>query len=140
LIIHIDNHQKDLPIDERSVSGIVGDLCVFLKISCREISIYFTTKKLITELHREFFQDPTPTDCISFPVDDEHLGEIFVCPKVALEYARKKGLDPWRETILYLVHGILHLIGYDDLTAPKKRRMRVMEKKCMTHLSGKKYI
>lgn len=106
----------------------------YLKINASELTLYFVTKKKITKLHGEFFEDPTPTDCISFPIDDEHLGEIFICPAVAIEYASKKNLDPKRETTLYLIHGLLHLIGYDDLEPKTKKAMRAKEKRCMGHL------
>lgn len=136
LNIHIDNHQRALPIQKRLISKIVKEILLFLNVRCEEISIYFTTERVISELHDTFFQDPSPTDCISFPIDEQHLGEIFVCPSVAIEYAKKHNLNPLNETILYIIHGILHLIGYDDLDPLSKKKMRAMEKKCMNHLKN----
>lgn len=132
--VHIENRQKALPIRKRFFSNIVKETLQFLNIHCSEIAIYFVTEKQISKLHDEFFQDPTSTDCISFPLDKEHLGEIFVCPSVAISYAEKHSLLPLQETTLYLIHGILHLIGYDDLSPKDKKEMRRMEKKCMDHL------
>jgi probable rRNA maturation factor len=43
-------------------------------------------------------------------------------------------LDPYRETILYLVHGLLHLVGYNDLEPKDKAAMRRKEKSCMRKL------
>lgn len=134
LQLNLYNNQKALPIPKRLISQIVKEILTFLKVDCKEISIYFTTVKTISELHQQFFNDPTPTDCISFPIDQEHLGEVFVCPSVAIEYAKKHAIDPLQETILYMIHGILHLIGYDDLDPASKRLMRRMEKKCMDHI------
>ncbi len=133
-IVHVGNQQKALPIRKRQITRIVKELLSFLKTDCEEISVYFVTEKKISELHDQFFQDPTPTDCISFPIDKQHLGEIFVCPSVAILYAKKHNIDPFKETILYVVHGILHLIGYDDLDPKSKKIMRRMEKKCMDYL------
>ncbi len=132
--IHIYNRQKDLPLDKASVRALVKELVSYLNISHSEICIYFVSCKEICRLHLDFFQDETPTDCISFPLDEEHLGEIFVCPRTAIEYAQKKKLDPYQETALYVVHGILHLLGYDDLDAKSRRAMRKKEKSCMDHL------
>lgn len=98
--------------------------------------MYLVSAKAITELHDEFFDDPTPTDCITFPLDDSHLGELFVCPRAAVEYARKHKLPPYEELTLYLVHGILHCIGYDDLTPNQRRAMRKKEKSCMQFLKA----
>ncbi len=114
--------------------GALIELAAYLNVDAQEIGIYFVSEKAIGELHDQFFQDPTPTDCISFPIDKTHLGEIFVCPAVALAYAKKKKLDPYQETLLYLVHGFLHLIGFDDLKETERKAMRKMEKKCMGHL------
>ncbi len=133
-MIFVSNTQKDLPIDKSSVRALVKEVLSFLKISYGEVSLYFVGEKKIGALHAQFFQDPTPTDCISFPIDDDHLGEIFVCPAVALQYAKKRKRDPYRELALYIVHGLLHLIGYDDLETKAKEAMRKKEKSCMRHL------
>ncbi|HSX10257.1 MAG TPA: rRNA maturation RNase YbeY [Chlamydiales bacterium] len=132
--IHIYNRQKDLKIDKSSARALVRSLLDYLKVACEEVSVYFVTEKKIASLHDQFFQDPTPTDCISFPLDESHLGEIFVCPSVAKTYASKRKLEAYDETALYVVHGLLHLLGHDDLEAKAKRTMRKKEKSCMRHL------
>lgn len=115
---------------------MVSSTLDYLDCQCDEVSIYLVSTKAICKLHEEFFQDPSTTDCISFPLDKKHLGEIFVCPATAVAYAKKKKLNPYRETALYIVHGLLHLLGYDDLRAKDKRTMRKKEKSCMAHLNG----
>lgn len=55
------------------------------------------------------------------------LGEIVVCPEVAFEYAQKKRIDPYQEIARYLIHGFLHLVGFDDLDKQAKRKMRSQE-------------
>lgn len=72
-----------------------------------------------------FFQDPTPTDCITFPFDQKFLGEIFVCPKVAKEYDPKK---PHLETTLYIIHGILHLLGFNDIEKKERAKMALKQR------------
>jgi probable rRNA maturation factor len=134
--IHIYNSQKALPLRKRLITQIVKAILSFLQIDCEEISIYFVTAETISDLHQQFFNDPTQTDCISFPIDQDHLGEVFVCPAVAIEYASKHKIDPFKETVLYMIHGILHLVGYDDLDSAQKRIMRRMEKKCMDHITS----
>lgn len=134
-MISVYNRQKDLRLNKSKVKALVEAVLHFEEVSCEEVSVYFVTKKKIKELHEEFFQDPTPTDCISFPLNAIHLGEIFVCPKVAMEYAEQSNLDPFIETSLYIVHGLLHLMGFDDLQESERRIMRKKEKECMDHLS-----
>lgn len=139
-MISVYNSQKDLKIHKSSVRVLVDSVLGFLKIPFEEVSIYLVSEKKISKLHDLFFQDPSPTDCISFPVDGAHLGEVFVCPKVALQYALKRELDPYQETTLYIIHGLLHLIGYDDLGKKAKETMRKKEKSCMRHLERVKII
>jgi len=140
--VDIRNSQKDLLISKRSISLFVLDVLKELDVSCDEIAIHFVTARAIAKLHESYFDDPTPTDTISFPLDAPgstpncYLGEVFVCPKVAVEYAKRHQLDPERETMLYVVHGILHLLGYDDLDAESRKVMRRMERKCMQLLRG----
>ena len=134
LKVHVYNQQKALPIKKRFVVLLVKHLLEFLDISCQEIAFYFVTEKKISILHKDFFNDPTVTDCITFPMDQEFLGEVFICPSVAIDYAEKNGLCPIQETILYLVHGVLHLIGYDDLEPGKRKIMRSWEEKCLKQI------
>lgn len=134
--VFLYNQQKDLKVSLRAAKKLVQEILAFEKVETGEISICFVSQKRICELHKQFFDDPTPTDCISFPLDEETLGEVFVCPKAALDYCAKKGGDPYEETALYIVHGILHLLGYDDLEPGPRRVMRKKEKKCMAHLKS----
>lgn len=121
-----------------------------MKVRTDEVSIYFVTTEEICRLHQEFFGDPSPTDCISFPYDQKReggyhlLGEIFVCPKAALEYVLKLGEeineDCYRETSLYVVHGLLHLMGYDDIRGEDKMKMEAQENRLMKELIEKNLL
>lgn len=97
-------------------------------VSYEDIAIYFVGKRKIAHLHDEFFQDPTPTDCITFPFDKKFLGEIFVCPKVAKEYDPKK---PYLETTLYIIHGILHLLGFNDIQKKERAKMVLKQRRLL---------
>ena len=129
--IYSINKQRDLKIPKGFAVSILRSVLELEKASCELLSVYFVTEKKICELHQQFFDDPTPTDCISFPLNKEFLGEVFVCPRTALHYVAKKGGDPLREVALYLIHGVLHLLGYDDLEPAQRRIMRKKEKRCM---------
>jgi probable rRNA maturation factor len=141
MITTIYNKQKDLSLSAANIKLMVPFLLRTLNINTDEVILHFVTKSAIGKIHDTFFSDPTPTDCISFPIDcpktpesdEKHkiLGEVFVCPKVALEYANEHELDPHEETKLYIIHGILHLLGYDDLDSASRRKMRQMEQKCL---------
>lgn len=99
-----------------------------------DVSVHLITDKQMRGLHKTYFDDESPTDCISFPIDDEILGDVFVCPKTALLYAEKNQKDPYEEIALYIIHGLLHLIGYDDLQEEERKKMRRAETKHLRNL------
>jgi probable rRNA maturation factor len=72
----------------------------------------------MAEVHGAFLGDATETDVITFP-----YGEILVCPAVAREQAGDYGLGVEHEVLLYALHGLLHLAGFDDTTAAAAREM-----------------
>lgn len=61
------------------------------------------------------------------------LGEVFVCPAIAKEYANAHQLDFQSEVELYVVHGLLHLIGFDDLKDKERTQMRKEEMKFINY-------
>ncbi len=136
--IYVFNKQKDLKLSSKSARAIVRAVIDHEKADFTEVGLYFVSEKKIGELHDQFFNDPTPTDCISFPLS--FGGEVFVCPKTALLYADQHQLDPYEEAALYIVHGLLHLMGYDDLEEKARRIMRKKEKSCMNHLKDLKIL
>lgn len=138
--MHVDTHnsQKELSISLEGVQPLVQAVLAAEKCRCDEVAIHFVSEKEICKLHKKFFDDPTPTDCISFPmkigVGYRLLGDVFVCPKVAVTYAEKHEKDPYRELTLYVVHGLLHLIGYDDIEDEDRAAMRAAEQRLMRRL------
>ena len=107
----------------------------FYEKSPESVEIHFVTKEEIGKIHKEIFNDPSPTDCISLPIDDVVLGTSFVCPEVAQEYVNENGGDLYREISLYLIHSLLHLIGYRDDTEENTSEMRAQETRSLSHLN-----
>ena len=142
----IQNRQRHFPVPRSKIAQIVR---IFLKlegVACDEVDIAFISDKEMRALHLTFFDDPSPTDCISFPLDHEegigykHLGEVLVCPEVAYRYAFKKQLVYLEELALYVIHGLLHLCGYDDMDPESRRIMRKKERYHMNYLRLLKLI
>jgi len=144
--VHCIDTQSALSVTRGDARRLVSSFLKWKQIRCDEVTVHFVTKEDISKLHGDFFQDPTPTDCISFPIDPPGtsssgytiLGEVFVCPEVAKEYTNKNGGDPYEEVTLYIVHGLLHLIGYDDIEEEDQGIMRAQEKSAMLYLKEKK--
>ncbi len=129
------NTQRDLPLSKRHLKRAISFLLGELKISTDELSFHFVSERAITRLHADLFDDPTPTDCITLPIDSPQttthphiLGEAFICPKTALLYAKKHRLNPIEELYRYVIHCLLHLIGETDETPLARGRMKRKEK------------
>lgn len=146
MIIHISNRQKVLKVSKPHIKKIVREVIALEKQRCDEVSLHFVSVKEICSLHEQFFNDPSQTDCISLPMDgadEAHyriLGEIFVCAETAIQYADSHKTDPDRELILYVIHGLLHLFGFDDIETKDRLKMRARERKHMAHLKALELI
>ena len=82
-----------------------------------------------TALHLRFLDDPAPTDVMAFPYDEPDLyGEVLVNLDMAREQAHARGLEVLREAELYVVHGVLHLLGFDDRDDASRVEMRAAER------------
>ncbi|HEY2809848.1 MAG TPA: rRNA maturation RNase YbeY [Rhabdochlamydiaceae bacterium] len=138
------NTQKDLPLSIRKYKRAILSLLKHLKIATDEVIVHFVSEKKISALHRQFFNDPTPTDCISIPIDAPNrspsgyrvLGEVFVCAKAAKTYAEEQKIAWRRELMRYVVHGLLHLIGYDDIKLKDRKKMQSKEEECLQFLES----
>lgn len=106
------------------------------------LSLAIVTDEEIARIHQEFLQDPSPTDVITFPGDPEedYAGEILVSADTAKTYASKHNLDFSRELTLYLVHGYLHLCGWDDRKSEDRTKMKEAEQKALLWLEEQKAI
>lgn len=82
------------------------------------------TDEAIARVHAQFFNDPSPTDVITFP-----YGEILLGAGTVAAHAAGHGHSPDREAALCLIHGLLHLRGFDDLEpGPRECMGRTQEK------------
>ena len=99
-----------------------------------ELSVVFLNDLEMAALHERFLNDSSPTDVLTFPGDerDDFAGEICVSAERAWIESRDRGIAFSREVCLYLVHGWLHLAGYDDHTAADRHLMRQAEKEVLS--------
>ncbi|MBA2367854.1 MAG: rRNA maturation RNase YbeY [Candidatus Protochlamydia sp.] len=135
MIINIFNQQESLKFAIDRFEPLIKQVLLEEKCFCNEVSVYLVDTETISSMHLQYFGDPSPTDCISFPLDEDDkespyivLGDVFICPETAINYAINNQLDPYEETTLYLVHALLHLMGYDDIEENDLIEMRKAEK------------
>src|SRR5581483_4850985 len=142
--VHVTQEQTHMKVSTPAVIALVTDFLDFSKVKYDEVSIYFVDTPAICELHKQYFNDSSVTDCISFPMDDVNeigyrvMGDVFVCPETASNYIASYAGDVYHEITLYVIHGLLHLLGFDDIDDEDAKEMRQAEKEYLAHVAAKK--
>lgn len=98
----------------------------------QEIEFNLVDDSTIIELHRDYMDDPTPTDVITF-----HHGEVFVSYDTALQESAERKILLAQELYRYHVHGLLHLAGYDDLTTIDHTTMHKLQEELILKFYGR---
>jgi probable rRNA maturation factor len=129
--VEISDTQGHLVIDPQSLMTLVRKVLAGEGFDRASISIALVDDRSIHAVNRRHLGHDSPTDVISFRFSDPGepvlTGELVVSTEHALTVARRVGTDPWAELALYVVHGLLHLCGYDDLAASDVVAMRRRE-------------
>ncbi len=134
--ITITNLQDACPIKKPRVREVVKAV-LHREEADAELSIVFVDKDEITRLNERFLGHKGPTDVLSFPMETNAgrvSGEVVVCVPVAVEYAAETKTGAEGEIMLYVVHGVLHLLGYDDADKKGARTMHRAEKEILSGL------
>ncbi len=129
--ISITNLQRAVPVPSTQINFIAQKSARTLKLKHPELSLVFVGEQRMRSMNRTYLGHDYVTDVITF----DH-GEIVICPAVAARNARSYGNTVAKELALYVVHGILHLAGYDDHKPADIARMRAKEKELMGGLSS----
>lgn len=101
-----------------------------------EVGVWICRDDEIAELHERFQGIPGPTDVLSFPGDPPYLGDIAVSAETAALQAAEVGHSVGREIAFLVLHGFLHLIGYDDLSEPDRSRMFARQEELLRAFEG----
>jgi probable rRNA maturation factor len=109
------SNRQDLPVNESALATLARTTLVAEGREMVEVSLSLVDEDEMADLHRRYMGEDGPTDVLSFPMDepdgDVHvLGDVVIAPAVA---ARNNPADPAGELRLLVVHGVLHLLGYD---------------------------
>ena len=106
-----------------------------------EVDLLFVDNDAIREMNREYRDKDSATDVLSFPmyeadeeIDDEEeilFGDIVISLERAEEQRQEYGHSLEREVMYLLVHGLLHLAGYDHMEEEDKKEMRAQEEKLL---------
>ena len=133
--VSIASPQELVKLDRPRLREIVKQVMAEEDIKDYEISLAFVDNPTIHGINKRFLEHDEPTDVITFPYSSGKVlvVELVIGVEVALEQARVGGHEVDAELALYVIHGLLHLVGYDDKDAHDRKQMRVRER---YHLNG----
>src|SRR5215471_5802864 len=147
MMIALANRQRTKKIDSRFLKRIVAELFAELKISDAELGIHLVGATEMARVNWQFLQHEGSTDVITFDHGNCELriancelkihGEIYICVDDAIKQAKEFGTTWQSEVVRYAVHGVLHLLGYDDLKQHLRREMKREENRLVRRLSGR---
>ena len=134
--ISVHNLQRKISVNVSELEEFAGNAlkrCLRLKKGERTnlrklnaVFVWIISDRRISRLHLQFFGDSSPTDVITF-----HDGEIFISAETTRRNARKFGNSLMSEIKLCIVHGFLHLHGFDDRELADLRRMKNTQEKIL---------
>jgi probable rRNA maturation factor len=143
--IRVTNHNKGRGLNERFIKGIVADILKALKRPRHtELEIVFLSDERIRGLNKKYRGSDSATDVLSFDLGGEEfgkrakfMGEVLISSDTAARNAKAFGTTFGEEIVLYVIHGMLHLFGYDDGDAVSGARMSKREKEILKKICMK---
>ncbi len=122
-MILIADLQDALPLPLAKIRRLARRVIAGEKLGTGDLSIAFVDRATMRRVNRTFLRHDYDTDVLAFPLDGSLIGEVVVSTDFAVKEARRRRLPALEELSRYVVHGILHLAGFDDHRPADKARM-----------------
>ena len=127
--VSVLNHQDRVPVDRRKIGAAARRILKTLGYGGYELTVVLVDDREITRLNRQYFRRNRPTNVISFPLMDDSpvslrsrlLGDVVISAETARLDAGEVKEKAEDEILFLLIHGILHLLGYDHEGAKEER-------------------
>ena len=135
--VAIQNKQRLVRMDRRKIQSIAQKVFVHFKLGKEvHVNLLFLDDQSMAALHRDFLGKKGPTDVLAFCMregkplkgDSALLGDIAISTETALRQAKRFHSSVERELALYVIHGMLHLLGYEDHHKGERLKMRREER------------
>jgi len=143
--IQIENNQNKIKINKRHIRSTVTKLFKILGCLNKELSLLFCNDEVIQQLNKQYLNKDNPTNVLSFSLQEGEcgrvnphiLGDVVISVETAQRDAIKGGLTFEREINFLIIHGLLHLLGYNHEKATKAEicKMRRKEKELFESLN-----
>lgn len=144
--LHIQNNQRKIKIDRRKIRGTIFKILKILDCADKEISLSFVDDEKIKQLNKQYLGKDKATNVLSFSLrEDEYgninpqiLGDIVISVETAQKDAIQGNLTIAQEIDFLIIHGLLHLLGYDHENTTKKEtsKMRKKERELFNSVNG----
>ncbi len=126
------NNESSFNVNKRFIHKLIGILSKQIDFEIIFLQINFVSSEYILWLNKTYLGHNYYTDIITFNYSGENYkfdGEIFICPDVGLKNAKKYKVSFNEEMLRLIIHGLLHLKGYNDTETAEKRKMKQIENK-----------
>jgi len=134
--MQIENQQKRIKIDKRKIRIKVTRLLKLMDCANKEISITLVDDETIQRINKQYLSKDRPTNVISFSLQEgeygdinpEILGDVVISVDTAQDDAEKGNLSFDEEILFLIIHGLLHLLGYNHENTSKANALRMKQK------------
>ncbi len=131
---------KSIKLDKKITHSIMSELKKVLSFTIESLNINFVTPDLMIEINKQYLNHNYDTDIITFNYSGSNTnldGEIFISIGQAIDNSIRFNVNLDGELIRLIIHGILHLLGYDDKRSSDKKKMKFEEDKLTENISKK---
>ncbi|MEC9488540.1 MAG: rRNA maturation RNase YbeY [Halanaerobium sp.] len=137
----LQNQQKRIMVEndlEELAREVVERAIRRQGVEPEEVSLVFSDNQAIRQLNKQYRGIDEATDVLSFPMDEQYLGDIVISLERAREQAEEYGHSLTREVCFLTAHGVLHLLGYDHDREEDRVKMRREEEGILAELGLKR--
>jgi len=138
--VQITQHFQGVLADAAKLEELVGTVCVRFGVSRATVSIGIVDDAEIRQLNQRFLNHARTTDCLSFDLSEgqgrngQRVFDLIVNGQMAVREAARRGHASEAELALYVTHGLLHQLGFDDGTPAQAREMHQTEDEILQHM------
>jgi len=132
--VNISSSQKALRVPRKKITALVAFVAAAESADIDEVDIAVVTARRVAALNRRYLQHRGATDVLSFDLSQPGGAvavQLIVCGELAVREARARRLGPQRELMLYIVHGLLHVLGYDDTTVSAANKIHTRQEELL---------
>ena len=152
LYVGIVSRTKHLRVPRKKIFALVEHIASEEKGEIHDVSIAIVDSREMARINRDYLQHAGPTDVISFDLTDHEnevapkskypgiSAEIVVCGQVARQESQRRAGGVQRELLLYITHGLLHMLGYDDQTPEAHAAMHARQEELLGAFLAKQRI